>query len=473
MLNAPVIWILFPGSAALILFFLRRFRRFVLAASVLICLLLALLAWQLPIGETLDMLPGSLAALEIEPVLNLLGRRLILIDSSRSFLTFFYLITAFWLGGALPARPTAMFVPLGLGITAVLTAALAVVPLLYAALLIGMAAFLSVPILSPPGAPVGRGVMRFLTFQTLGISLILLAGWLLEGAGTIPGNPVVANRVFWLAGLGFGLTIAIFPFHTWVTMVSEESQPYSAAFVWFMIPGVTTLFALRFLGSYPWIQNSETYSGLLIIGSLMVFLGGFWAAFQRHLGRIFGYAVIAQIGMALLATSLQFQTPEPGQLSAQETAGIFFALYLPRAISTALWALALVGLRQERDDLRFQSVQGVAFKKPVTTLALVVSHLSLAGFPLLAGFPVLFGLWIQLAITSPLAALVALAGSGALLAAGVRSLAVLVTGQEEQRQERSETRLQASMFVIASLILLLLGLAPQLYLPLLAQIQIF
>ena len=100
-----------------------------------------------------------------------------------------YLTVAFWFGGAYSARAGRLFTPFGLAIAALLSAALAVSPATYAALLIELVVLLCVPLFSPPGKPVTRGVRRFLTFQTIGMVLVLLADYFLAVASLQNSSP--------------------------------------------------------------------------------------------------------------------------------------------------------------------------------------------------------------------------------------------------------------------------------------------
>ena len=204
---------------------------------------------------------------------------------------------------------------------ALLTAALAVEPFLFAALLIELAALACVPILSSPGKPTGRGVLRFLVFQTTGMAFILFTGWMLGQVGTTPTDPALIMRGTILLGLGFAFFMGIFPFHTWIPMLTEEARPYAAAFVFFILPGAISIFGLGFLERYTWLGALPVvYTAVRFVGALMVVTGGVWAAFQRHLGRIMGYAVTVEIGLSLLALSLG-----PNAASNE----IFFSLFLP------------------------------------------------------------------------------------------------------------------------------------------------
>ncbi len=354
-----------------------------------------------------------------------------------------YLAAALWFGGAKIAGVNRLFIPIGLAISGLLTASLAVEPFLFAALLIELAVLVSVPLLSPPGERVGRGVLRYLTFQTLGMPFILFTGWLFVGVEANPGDPAAVLRATVPLLLGFTFLIGIFPFHTWIPMIAEETHPYSAAFIFFVLPGVVSIFGLSFLVRYPWLRiNPLLYVSLRILGLLMVVTGGVWAAFQRNLGRMLGYAVMVDIGMSLLAISLgagnpQVQLPISGT-DIPRTTGLFFALFPARAVALSVWALALSTIRNHVPDQNFRSVHGLARKLPIASAALVLAHFSYAGVPILAGFPVQLALWSSLAAQSLPAALVGLLGMVGLASGAIRSLVVLSTGEEEFLENRRE-----------------------------------
>ncbi len=475
-MSAPLIWIFLPGLAGATLFFLRRWERVVVLAGIATATLLAIIAWQLPIGETIET-PG-LPTFTIRASITILGRIFQLTNADQPVLILIYLGAALWFGGAMIAHANRMFIPIGLAISGLLTASLAVEPFLYAALLIELAVLVSVPLLSPPGGQVGRGVLRYLTFQTLGMPFILFTGWLFVGVEANPGDSTAILRATVPLLLGFAFLIGIFPFHTWIPMIAEQAHPYTAAFIFFVLPGVVSIFGLSFLVRYPWLRTTPLlYLSLRLLGLLMVFTGGVWAAFQRNLGRMLGYAVMVDIGLSLLAISLvagQFEVPLP--LSAEDlphTTGLFFALFPARAIGLAVWALALSTIREHVPDQNFRTVHGLARKLPISSAALVLAHFSYAGIPLLAGFPTQWAIWNLLAAQSLPAALVGLIGMIGLAGGAIRSLVVLSTGVSENRWELGENWRQILFLTIGIILLLLLGLLPQIYFPLISHISPF
>jgi hypothetical protein len=221
-----------------------------------ISILLAWTAWQLPIGEPLEI--GTLS-LKIDDTLSILGRAFTIRDNNRPLLVVIYLTTTVWLAGSYFTRPHVSFVPLALGIVALLSAALSVEPFLYAALIIEIAILLSVPLLVPPGTRPGRGVYRFLTYQTFGMPFILITGWMLAGVEASPTELDLVVRAALLMGLGFAFLLAVIPFHSWLPMLAEESHPFVVAFLFFMLPGVILLFGLGFLDRYAFEVTWEEF----------------------------------------------------------------------------------------------------------------------------------------------------------------------------------------------------------------------
>jgi NADH-quinone oxidoreductase subunit N len=377
-----------------------------------------------------------------------------------------------------------MFVPIGMMLVSIWVAVIAVEPFLYAALLLELAVLLSVPLLSPPGSPPQRGAIRYLIFQTFGMPFILLTGWLLAGVESSPGNLDLVVRATTLLGFGFIFLLGLFPFHSWLPMLAEEAHPYPASFVFFFLPLMVSLFGLNFLDQYAWLrQSTELYETLRIAGIIMMLVGGVWAALQRHLGRNLGFAILIGTGASLVA------------ISVIPSLELFFAMQIPRALALAVWALGLSVLHKSASQpatqgstgevlnppavqsmpraeaLYFHNIQGLGRRLPLATAAVTLGSLSFAGYPILAGFPVYQALWRNLATSTPQLAALALFGSLSLGVSGIRGLAVLVTGANEEPWQIQEHWLTAVFLIIGILLMILLGLFPHWLLPYAASIS--
>jgi NADH-quinone oxidoreductase subunit N len=215
----------------------------------------------------------------------------------------------------------------------------------------------------------------------------------------------------------------------------------------------------------------------------MVLTAGLWEAFQRDLARLLGYGVIVETGYSLLAISLASRIGDQ----------LFASMFLPRVIGLALWALSLSVLLREARSTRFEDVEGLAQRMPFASAGLAVASLTLGGLPLLAVFPIHQVLLEQLSQRSLITALGALVGSVGMLFSTFRALTVLARGnlqdilatsvqrpaQPEPNPEapapralplpRSYCESPAQVILIVSGIvsLLLIGIFPQFFLPLL------
>jgi len=456
--SSPIIWIVLPGLVALMLVFLYRYQIISSIIAITFSLTLAGLAWGLRIGEVITL--GSWAFI-IQDQLTIAGRSFVISDLVLPQIALFYLSLAFWYIGALVISKPPLFTSLGLASVAILISALSVQPILFAALLLEVAILLFVFMLTPMGEVVNRGTLRFLTYQTLGVPFILLAGWFLSGIELQAGNTQDIVRAAVFLGLGFSFHLGIFPLHSWIPMLTESAHPYVTTFVVTTFLSVGILFPVGFMQRYPSLyENVNLLEILRMLGVLMVLVGGFWAAFQRNLGRLLGFAMIVEIGRTFLAISL----PEGDQL--------LFGLYFPRTLSFGVWALCLTILRSQVEDLRFYTVQGYGRIYWVAATGIVIANFSLVGIPILAGFPIYSILWDQLAAYGIWFSLAAIVGSAGLMVGGIRSLAVLVMGSDELEiaEGQGEGFFPSILIMMGVSAIFIVGLFPQWFLPVLTSL---
>jgi len=374
-LSTPILWVLLPLVIALIALVAFNRRVFSILLTSLTAFILSALAYAFP--ESMEFTIGPLS-LTFTESLGFLGREITLSRELLPFISLIYFVNGIWALGSGIKGVSRIFRPTSLAITALLTAALGVRPFLYAALLIETAILASIPMLSPLGKAPHPGILRYLTLQTLAMPFILLAGWLLSGVEALPPESPLIIQSALILGLGISLWLAIFPFHSWVPMVFESSNPLVTSFLQFMIPSVVALFSLNFLNRYTFLRESEgLYQILQTIGIIMIALGGSWTAVQKNIKRAFGFSTLVETGFSLLAIGLANQ------------GGLVWLLTLmpARALSYWLWAFILSRIEERNGATELAHVEGFARRFPILSIGLLLAQLSVAGMPLLAEFP--------------------------------------------------------------------------------------
>ena len=447
-MNAPTIWIIVPLLIGVLLLFINN-QRVLSVAGGSIAVALALLAQFVPIELAINVASYSL---KIESSLTVLGRVLLIQPAEGSLLAVIYGAAALWFFGAEASMRATRIVPFGFMIIALMVASIAVEPFLYAALFIEMAILLAIPMLTSIYHPPGRGIVRFLIYQTLAMPFILLAGWLLSGVEASPGDLALAAQSTAMLGLGFAFLLAVFPLYNWIPLLLEEASPYSVGFLLWVLPTMTIIFGVGFLDRYSWLRSSsQLILALRYVGLLMVVTGGAFAAFQRHLGRIMAYGTIAETGFSLLALSLDSRLGIP----------ILFLLIPARALGLAVWALSLTIIKENVETMRFGAAQGILRVTPLAGAGMIVASLSTGAFPLLAGFPARLALWEGLSRVSLEAALWMGIGIIGLLTSTFRSLAVISMAEEYTAWQSRESPTQMLMLGLGMIGLFIMGLFPQ------------
>lgn len=446
--SAAIIWIVAPIIFGALLLLINSPRALSVMGG-LFAVILAVIAQFFPIEQALTI---STLSLKIDSSLTILGRVLAIEPAKAPLLVLIYGGVALWFFSAEAAKASLRLVPLGLIITALMVAALAVQPFLYAALFIETAVLIAVPMLTSIYSKPGRGIVRFLIYQTLAMPFILLAGWLLAGVEASPGDLALAAQSASVLTLGFAFLLAIFPLYNWIPMLMEEASPFAVGFLLWILPTVTIIFAAGFLDRYSWLRSSQQLIfALQFTGLLMVVTGGLWAAFQRHLGRIMAYGAIAETGFSLLALSLHSRVGIP----------ILFLLIPARALGLVVWSLALTIIKESEETLRFGATRGMLRVTPFAVAGALMATLSMSAFPLLAGFPARLALWESLARVSLSSALWMGVGIIGLLTSAVRSLAVVSMAEEYTEWKPHESSLQRIMLGLGMIGLFALGLFPE------------
>ena len=452
-MSAPVLWIFLPLVLAGFLMLLHN-RKAITLIACLSALFLTLAAWLLQIDTAMTI--GSWS-FKITSSIDILGRSLVLSSADRSLLALIYGSVIVWFVTANAVKTSRRLIPLGLIITALLVAALSVEPFLYAALIIETAVLISIPMLSAPRQKPGPGLLRFLIFQTLAMPFVLFSGWLLAGIEANPGDIGLVQQAAILIGLGFSFLLAVFPFYTWIPMLTEESSPFTVGFILWIFPTVTLFFGLGFLDHYTWLRDAPLLGRVLMtVGILMVVSGGLLSAFQQQLERILGYTVIMETGFSILSISLGGKTG----------LSFFFMLFIPRILSLVVWVLALTILKEHSPTLTLSKMKGLGRDWPFATSGLVLANLAFAGMPILAGFPPHLAVWEGLAFVSIPAVIWVLIGNFGLFFCAIRVLLTLFKTPEGTKWESRETSVQRIFLTIGFIAILILGFFPQLVMPL-------
>lgn len=480
MIAGPLLLIALLLIASPVIWLLRRWETVAALLAAGISLLLALVAWRLPLDQPVQ-LGGRQVALG--ETVSVLGRELVMSQADRLDLVFIFLLAAGLFLFAWRVSQGWTFYPLGLALLAVLSGALLVESHIFAVLLLQIAAALCVFLIQ--GGQVGstRGALRFLTFVTLAIPPILVTSWLLGRYELTPDDTSLLDVSTLLFAFGFAILMGVVPFHTWVPAVSADAPPLVSTFVLGIFYAVVWFIMLDLIESFEWLAGHPDFRiALSYSGYAMITLGGGLAAVQQRLGRLMGYAALVDMGTAQLALGLR---------TAAGLNAAFFVLGT-RAVSLTVMAMGISVIRHRAEGDDFDKLVGWGRHVPWATAALVVGGLSLAGLPPGAGFAARWSITRLIAREQPAGAMLLLLAGVAVGVGVVRALMALLreptpeyvgseileaieAASKSQEQEGEKTREReprlAAIIIIAGLVLCLgLGLWPQFHTSIIKQV---
>lgn len=459
-LPGPIFIIATLLAVALILQIIRRWTMITAWTAAVVAAGMSTLIALVPLEESLSV--GGFTVLVGEPF-TILGRVLVIDAVDRLPIIFIGYTAATLFLVAWRLLPHSNFFPTCLAAVAMLVGALVVQQVVYAALLVEMAAILTLfplhePIVEPGGSRYGgkgRGGLQYLVYVTLALPGLMVTQLLLEQFAIFPSDLGLLQTATVLLGLSFAILLGAVPFQSWLSSVAMDGSPPVVTFLFTVNVGTVWFLLLAYLESYGWLSEQAAFGSLFrSLGLLMMVIGGVLAASQRRLGRMVGYATLVDNGAMFVA------------LGTQQVSGLALTLMIlvARPLALGLMTLGLDGLRRlgEGED-RIESLTGAVWAVPWRTLAFMLGGIALAGFPLSLGFAARWGLYRLVAETNLSQAIAALLGSAGIMMGLASSARVLLAPAQARRLP--ETKEDPVVLVLILLLMagtLFLGVFPQL-----------
>src|SRR5947209_8056903 len=235
-----------------------------------------------------------------------------------------------------------------------------------------------------------EAAMKFFVLSALSSALIVYAISLVFGVTGSTGLTAIASslstsgpdvRPFGVLAIvlfivGFGVKMAVVPFHMWIPDAFEGAPITIGAFL--AAGAKMAAFAAAFRVFIVGIStfNVDFYSTFAIVAVVTMSLGNVAALMQKSFTRLLAYSSIAQAGYILMALATPFTvTKVPLGLAG----GLFHVLNYAILKTAAFVAAAAVATRLSVTDL--ESFNGLSRRMPQTSLRIAVIFLVLAGVP--------------------------------------------------------------------------------------------
>jgi formate hydrogenlyase subunit 3/multisubunit Na+/H+ antiporter MnhD subunit len=386
--------------------------------------------------------------------LVILGRQLVIQPADRLAIAFLFFTTAALFVVAWRLLPHSNFFPIGLIIVALLAGALLVVQVVYAALLVEMAAILTVFPLHESGGSASGG-LRYMAYATLALPGLMITQLLLDLFAIFPNDFGLLAVSAVLLNVSFAILFGAVPFQSWLSTVATDGSPPVATFIFTVNLGTVWFMLLNYLETYPWLGRQIPLGMLFTgLGLVMMLGGGILAAAQRRLGLLVGYATLVDNGAMLIA------------LGTERVEGIALAvlMLLARPLALGLMTLGLQGLRAlGKGDDSHEAMLGSAWARAVAGDGFLVGGIAMAGFPISLGFAARWGLYRLVAVEDLFLGTLALAGSAGVmlgLVGAIRTLLTPVTEEEAPKPMQAEDPVVIGLIVVLIVLTLALGFFP-------------
>jgi NADH-quinone oxidoreductase subunit N len=262
------------------------------------------------------------------------------------------------------------------------------------------------------------------------------------------GTPMMMTGLILLT-VSMSFKVSAAPFHFWTPDVYDGAPTVVTSFMATIVKAGTFIAFIRLFHNAFDDIKSHWQIFIAIIAATTLFIGNITAVFQQSVKRMLAYSSIAQVGFMLLAL-LTLNT------LAYEGIILYSAVY-------GVASIGLFAILVKMKDFSFDGFNGLARHEPVLAFTAAIFLLSLAGIPLTGGFLAKYYMIASVIQTGSWLWLVILA----LLCATVSVYYYFRVIQAMYFKDGVSQNMEVSpgfkfMLILMALIVILLGIFPQL-----------
>ena len=269
------------------------------------------------------------------------------------------------------------------------------------------------------------------------------------------------SKIFGLLLLGFGILVALFPFHTWAAK-GYEAAPTSVSMLHAGVLKKFGLYGLIQIAAPLLPEGALAWSPLLLwlaLGNVLIV--GFVTIAQTNLKSMVGYGSVMHMGYCFLGLAV----------CSSLGAGSAVMLMVAHGLSVALMFLLTNYIQKRSGTFEMNEMGGLATKTPILACFFVAASLATIGLPGFGNFWGEFGVFLSLGENPDHRLFLGLAALGIIISAvfGLRAVAKIFFGTSseelnEYEKDKPILDLKPSEIIPAGIILsalLFLGLWPR------------
>ena len=244
-----------------------------------------------------------------------------------------------------------------------------------------------------------EAALRYLLLSSIGAAFLLFAiGFVYQITGNLNMTYVAAELarikeqypvIIWAAisfiTVGLGVKAALFPLHIWLPDAHSSAPSPSSAILSGLVVKVYIVSIMRL---YFLVFGLDIFTGtymrylILIMASLAILMGSFFAFVQLNLKRRLAYSTVAQIGYIFLGFGLG---------TAWGIAAAMLHIIIHAFMKVCLF-LSAGAIYYQTGKKKVTEFTGLGYLMPVTMVAFTIASLSMIGIPLFGGFISKYGL---------------------------------------------------------------------------------